>query len=91
MSNEHKRFNLNQPREGTTPSRTGCRTRRLPRDPDVERHGHAGFEGLSLRLDKRYSPGCSSPAAIRSRDNKDNGSGEVEANDTAFAWDHDAD
>ena len=54
--------------------------------------GHGRFEGVSLRLDKRYSPaGLFFTGSYQISDNKDNGSGEVEANDTAFAWNHDAD
>jgi outer membrane receptor protein involved in Fe transport len=92
VSNEHKRFNLNQPREGTT-----AQAERLPYPQFAPRiltsddTGHGRFEGLSLRLDKRYSGGLFFTASYQISDNKDNGSGEVEANDTAFAWDHDAD
>ena len=92
VSNEHKRFNLNQPREGTTPQAD-----RLPYPVFAPRiltsddTGHARFEGFSVRLDKRYSSGLFFTGSYQISDNKDNGSGEVEANDTAFAWDHDAD
>lgn len=92
ISNEHKRFNLNQPREGTTPQ-----AERLPYPAFAPRiltsddTGHGRFEGLSLRIDKRYSSGLFFTGSYQISDNKDNGSGEVEANDTAFAWNHDAD
>jgi outer membrane receptor protein involved in Fe transport len=92
VSNEHKRFNLNQPREGTTPQ-----AERLPYPQFAPRiltsddTGHGRFEGLSLRVDKRYADGLFFTGSYQISDNKDNGSGEVEPNDTAFAWNHDAD
>jgi hypothetical protein len=92
VSNEHKRFNLNQPREGTTPQ-----AERLPYPAFAPRiltsddTGHGRFEGVSFRLDKRYTAGLFFTSSYQISDNKDNGSGEVEANDTAFAWDHNAD
>jgi hypothetical protein len=92
VSNEHKRFNLNQPREGTTPQ-----PERLPYPQFAPRiltsddTGHGRFEGISFRLDKRYRSGLFFTSSYQLSDNKDNGSGEVEANDTAFAWNHEAD
>jgi hypothetical protein len=92
VSNEHKRFNLNQPREGTTPQADRLPYPQFaPRILTSDDTGHARFEGLSLRLDKRYSSGLFFTGSYQISDNKDNGSGEVEANDTAFAWNHDAD
>jgi outer membrane receptor protein involved in Fe transport len=92
IENEHKRFNVNQPREGTEPI-----TQRLPYPAFASRiltsddTGHGRFEGLSVRIDKRYAQGLFFTGSYQISDNKDNGSGEIEANDTAFAWDHDAD
>lgn len=92
VNNEHKRFNVNQPREGTEPL-----AQRLPYPAFASRiltsddTGHGRFEGLSVRLDKRYAQGLFFTGSYQISDNKDNGSGEVEANDTALAWDHDAD
>jgi hypothetical protein len=92
VNNEHKRFNVNQPVEGTAPI-----AQRLPYPAFASRiltsddTGHGRFEGLSLRLDKRYGDGLFFTGSYQISDNKDNGSGEVEANDTALAWDHDAD
>lgn len=90
--NEHKRFQLNQPREGTAPL-----AQRLPYPAFAPRiltsddTGHGEFKGLSLRIDKRYAGGLFFTGSYQISDNKDNGSGETEANDTAFAWDHEAD
>ena len=53
--------------------------------------GTADFKGLSLRLEKRYSAGLFFLANYQLSENRDNGSGEVEANDTAFRTDFDAD
>ena len=53
--------------------------------------GTADFKGLSLRLEKRYSAGLFFLANYQLSENRDNGSGEVEANDTAFRTDLDAD
>ena len=53
--------------------------------------GWANFKGLSLRLEKRYSAGLFFLANYQLSENRDNGSGEVEANDTAFRTDFDAD
>ena len=49
------------------------------------------FKGLSLRFEKRYSAGLFFLANYQLSENRDNGSGEVEANDTAFRTDFDAD
>ena len=46
--------------------------------------GTADFKGLSLRLEKRYSAGLFFLANYQLSEIPDNGSGEVEANDTAF-------
>ncbi len=51
----------------------------------------ANFKGLSLRLEKRYSAGFFFLANYQLSENRDNGSGEVEANDTAFRTNFDAD
>jgi hypothetical protein len=90
--NEHKRFNINQPREGTTPQPS-----RLPYPafaPAIltsSDSGHGDFEGVSFRIDKRFSRGLFFTGAYQLSRNRDNNSGEAEANDTAFAWDHEAD
>ncbi|MGH9163837.1 MAG: hypothetical protein ACRD2X_28125, partial [Vicinamibacteraceae bacterium] len=88
----HKRFNLNQPVEGTTPVEE-----RSPY-PDFapailtsSNDGYADFHGLSVRLEKRYSSGLFFSGSYQISENTDNGSGETEANDTAFRWDKDAD
>jgi hypothetical protein len=90
--NEHKRYNINQGRPGTTPIVT-----RVPY-PAFQSAilyssdaGWARFQGLSLRLEKRYSDGLFFLANYQLSKNRDNGSGEVEANDTAYAWDLNAD
>jgi Carboxypeptidase regulatory-like domain/TonB dependent receptor-like, beta-barrel/TonB-dependent Receptor Plug Domain len=90
--NEHKRYNINQAQPGTTPIVT-----RVPY-PAFQSAilyssdgGWARFNGLSLRLDKRYSGGMFFLLNYQLSKNTDNGSGEVEANDTAFAWNLDAD
>src|SRR5262249_34914061 len=53
--------------------------------------GRAQFHGLSFRLEKRYSDGFFFLANYQLSKNTDNGSGEVEANDTAYAWNLNAD
>ena len=90
--NVHKRYNINQARPGTTPIET-----RVPY-PAFQSAilyssdgGWAQFNGLSFRLEKRYSAGLFFLANYQISKNTDNGSGEIEANDTAFAWDFDAD
>ena len=89
---EHKRFNLNQPREGTAPQ-----AQRLPYPQFAPAlltssdTGHGDFKGLSVRLDKRFSGGLFFTGSYQLSKNQDNNSGEIEANDTAFAWDHEAD
>jgi Carboxypeptidase regulatory-like domain/TonB-dependent Receptor Plug Domain len=89
---EHKRYNINQARPGTTPIET-----RVPY-PAFQSAilyssdaGHGDFKGLSFRLEKRYSRGLYFLANYQVSVSKDNGSGEIEANDTAFAWDLNAD
>ena len=90
--NEHKRFNINQAQPGTTPIET-----RVPY-PAFQSAilyssdgGWAQFNGVSFRLEKRYSSGLFFLANYQLSKTVDNGSGEIEANDTAFAWDLDAD
>jgi hypothetical protein len=90
--NLHKRYNINQADFGTTPINS-----RLP-FPQFQPamlyssdEGWANFKGLSLRLEKRYSAGLFFLANYQLSENRDNGSGEVEANDTAFRTDLDAD
>jgi len=90
--NEHKRFNINQARPGTTPIET-----RVPY-PAFQSAilyssdaGWARFNGVSFRLEKRYSSGLFFLANYQLSKTIDNGSGEIEANDTAFAWDVNAD
>src|SRR5205085_11321313 len=53
--------------------------------------GMGALQGLSLRLEKRYSGGFFFLGNSQVSKNRDNGSGEVEANDTAFATNLDAD
>ena len=90
--NEHKRFNINQAQPGTTPIET-----RVPY-PAFQSAilyssdaGWARFNGVSIRLEKRYSSGVFFLANYQLSKTTDNGSGEIEANDTAFAWDLNAD
>jgi len=90
--NEHKRYNINQAAPGTTPIAT-----RVPY-PAFQSAilyssdaGRARFQGLSLRLEKRYSDGFFFLGNYQLSSNRDNGSGEVEANDTAFATNLNAD
>jgi len=90
--NEHKRFNINQAQPGTTPIET-----RVPY-PAFQSAilyssdgGWARFNGVSFRLEKRYSSGLFFLANYQLSKTVDNGSGEIEANDTAFAWNLDAD
>jgi hypothetical protein len=89
---EHKRFNLNQPTEGTAPQ-----AQRLPYPQFAPAlltssdTGHGDFNGISVRVDKRYSGGLFFTGSYQFSKNEDNNSGEIEANDTAFAWDHEAD
>ncbi len=87
-----KRYNINQANFGTTDINT-----RLP-FPQFQPAmlysaaiGTADFDGLSLRLEKRYSAGLFFLANYQLSENRDNGSGEVEANDTAFRTDFNAD
>jgi hypothetical protein len=89
---EHKRFNINQAFEGT-----GDITARLPYpqfDPAIltsSNDGYGDFEGLSLRFERRATNGLGFLASYQISRNRDNNSGESEANDTAMAWDKDAD
>jgi hypothetical protein len=90
--NLHKRYNINQADFGTTPINS-----RLP-FPQFQpamlyssATGWANFKGLSLRLEKRYSSGLFFLGNYQLSENRDNGSGEVEANDTAFRTNLDAD
>ena len=87
-----KRYNINQADFGTTPINS-----RLP-FPQFQPAmlysaaiGTAEFKGLSLRFEKRYSAGLFFLANYQLSENRDNGSGEVEANDTAFRTNPDAD
>ncbi|MGH9147105.1 MAG: carboxypeptidase regulatory-like domain-containing protein [Vicinamibacterales bacterium] len=90
--NLHKRYNINQATPGTTPIVT-----RVPYPAFQSAilyssdEGWAEFWGLSARLEKRYSDGLFFLGNYQISENRDNGSGEVEANDTAYAWDFDAD
>jgi hypothetical protein len=90
--NEHKRYNINQARPGTTPIAT-----RVPYPAFQSAilyssdEGWARFHSLSLRLEKRYSDGLFFVTSYQLSKNTDNGSGEIEANDTAYAWDFNAD
>ena len=90
--NEHKRYNINQAQPGTTPIVT-----RVPY-PAFQSAilyssdaGWARFNGVSFRVEKRYSAGLFFLGNYQLSKSIDNGSGEVEANDTAFAWNLDAD
>src|SRR5262245_539544 len=90
--NEHKRYNINQAQPGTTPIAT-----RVPY-PAFQSAilyssdaGWARFNGLSFRVEKRYSAGLFFLGNYQISKSVDNGSGEIEANDTAFAWDLNAD
>ncbi len=90
--NEHKRYNINQAQPGTTPIAT-----RVPY-PAFQSAilyssdaGWARFNGLSVRLEKRYSDGLFFLGNYQISKSIDNGSGEIEANDTAYAWDLNAD
>ena len=90
--NEHKRYNINQATPGTTPIVT-----RVPY-PAFQSAilyssdaGWAEFNGLTLRVDKRYSDGLFFLGSYQLSKSTDNGSGEIEANDTAFATNLNAD
>jgi hypothetical protein len=90
--NLSKRYNINQADFGTTPLIT-----RLPYpafQPAILYSSDAGwarFKGLSFKLEKRYSQGLFFLASYQLSKNIDNGSGEIEANDTAYRTDLDAD
>src|SRR5262245_28269407 len=84
--NEHKRYNINQAFPGTTPIAT-----RVPY-PAFQSAilyssdaGWARFNGVSFRFEKRYSEGFFFLANYQLSKGIDNGSGEIEANDTADA------
>ncbi|MGH9159847.1 MAG: hypothetical protein ACRD2X_07660, partial [Vicinamibacteraceae bacterium] len=87
-----KRFNLNQPIEGTTPIEE-----RLPYpnfDPAIltsSNDAYSDFHGLSVRLEKRYSSGVFFAGNYQISRMIDNNSGQIESNDTAFRWNKDAD
>jgi hypothetical protein len=87
-----KRFNINQARPGTTAIET-----RVPYPAFASAilyssdGGWARFHGVSFRVEKRYSSGVFFLANYQLSRTIDNGSGEIEANDTAFAWDLSAD
>jgi hypothetical protein len=90
--NLSKRYNINQADFGTTPLIS-----RLPY-PQFQSailyssdQGWARFKGLSFRLEKRYSAGLFFLANYQVSKNEDNGSGEVEANDTAYRTNFNAD
>jgi hypothetical protein len=90
--NEHKRYNINQAQPGTTPIVT-----RVPY-PAFQSAilyssdaGWARFNGVSFRLEKRYSNGFFLLGNYQLSKSWDNGSGEIEANDTAYAWNLNAD
>ncbi|HEY7288114.1 MAG TPA: carboxypeptidase regulatory-like domain-containing protein [Vicinamibacterales bacterium] len=90
--NEHKRYNINQAQPGTTPIVT-----RVPYPAFQSAilyssdEGWAHFNGLSFRLEKRYSNGFFFLGNYQLSKSIDNGSGEIEANDTAYAWNLNAD
>lgn len=46
--------------------------------------GNSNFNGLSVRLEKRYSAGLSFLSSFQWSKNIDNGSGEIDSNDTAY-------
>ena len=84
--NEHKRYNINQAFPGTTAIAT-----RVPY-PAFQSAilyssdaGWARFNGVSFRLEKRYADGLFFLANYQVSKSIDNGSGEIEANDTADA------
>src|SRR5206468_12255516 len=52
---------------------------------------YAHFNGVSFRVEKRYSDGLFFLGNYQLSKSIDNGSGEIEANDTAYAWDLSAD
>jgi hypothetical protein len=90
--NEHKRYNINQAQPGTTDIAT-----RVPY-PAFQSAilyssdaGWARFQSLSLRVEKRYSDGLFLLGSYQLSKSIDNGSGEIEANDTAYAWNLNAD
>jgi hypothetical protein len=90
--NEHKRYNINQAQPGTTAIVT-----RVPYPAFQSAilyssdEGWARFNGLSFRLEKRYTNGFFMLGNYQLAKSIDNGSGEIEANDTAYAWNLNAD
>ena len=91
--NEHKRFNINQATaRARRPSKPACRIRRSS-PPFCIRPMADGPTSMACRSvsEKRYSSGLFFLANYQLSKTVDNGSGEIEANDTAFAWDLDAD
>jgi Carboxypeptidase regulatory-like domain/TonB dependent receptor len=87
-----KRYNMNQPSEGTTPL-----PERLPFphfDPVIltsSNDAYSDFNGISFRIDKRYSGGLFFSGFYQNSKMTDNNSGQAESNDTAFRWNKDAD
>ena len=52
---------------------------------------YSDFNGISIRIDKRYSGGLFFGGFYQNSKMTDNNSGQAESNDTAFRWDKDAD
>jgi hypothetical protein len=80
-----KRWNQNQAAFGTTPIAT--RTPYPNFDPAIltsTNDANASFNGISVRLEKRYGNGLYVLGNYQFSKNIDNNSGETEANDTAF-------
>jgi hypothetical protein len=83
---------MNQPSEGTTPL-----PERLPFphfDPVIltsSNDAYSDFNGISFRIDKRYSGGLFFSGFYQNSKMTDNNSGQAESNDTAFRWNKDAD
>ena len=87
-----KRFNMNQPTEGTTPLQERSPFPHF--DPVIltsSNDAYSDFDGLSVRLDKRYSAGLFFGSNYQISKMTDNNSGQAESNDTAFRWNKDAD
>src|SRR5262249_32508821 len=90
--NEHKRYNINQAQPGATPIAT-----RVPY-PAFQSAilyssdaGWSQFKSLSLKLEKRYAAGVFFLTTYQLSKSIDNASGEIDANDTAYAWNLNAD
>jgi hypothetical protein len=80
-----KRWNQNQADFGTTPIAT--RTPYPSFDPAIltsTNDANASFNGVSVRVEKRYSNGFYALGNYQYSKNLDNNSGEAEANDTSF-------